>query len=134
MKLIERTEQLLGQAVRDFSRMGDRFEVPYQSTRVIVHPIDWSPGRTLLRVIAPVVLGVKGTAELYQRLSDLNNTTIFGKFYFMDETVWIEHNLLGETLSWEEFRAVLASVAHNADHLDEALMTEFGGHRWSDHD
>ena len=134
LKLIERTEQLLGQAVRDFSRVGDRFEVPYQSTRVIVHPIDWSPGRTLLRVIAPVVLGVKGTPELYQRLSDLNNTTIFGKFYFMDETVWIEHNLLGETLSWEEFRAVLASAAPNAEHLDEALMTEFGGRRGRDHD
>ena len=127
-----KTEQFLRQAVSDFAPVADRYEVPYRSTRLIVHPIAWTRGRTLLRFIAPVVLGLHEGPELHARLSDLNNTTIFGKFYLMDGAVWIEHNLLGESLDWEQFRAVLASVAHHADHLDEQLIAEFGGHRWSE--
>lgn len=116
----------------EFHPVGDRYEVPYRSTRLIVHPIAWTRGRTLLRFIAPIVLGVPSAPELHARLSELNNTTIFGKFYVLDGAVWIEHNLLGESLDWEQFRAVLASVAHHADHLDEQLIAEFGGHRWSE--
>jgi hypothetical protein len=133
VKLTEKTLSLLKRAAPEHRRVGDRFEVPYQSTRVIVHPIQWTSGRTLLRFIAPIVLGISGGPALFERLSDLNNTTVFGKFYFMDGAIWIEHNLLGESVDWESFRAVLASVAHHADHLDESLMAEFGGHRWSDH-
>ncbi len=127
-----KTEQFLRRAVSEFVPAGDRFEVPYRSTRLVVHPIAWTRGRTLLRVIAPIVLGVKTGPELLSRLSELNNTTIFGKFYVLDDGVWIEHNLLGESLDWEQFRAVLASIAHHADHLDEQLIAEFGGHRWSE--
>lgn len=131
--LREKTERLLGLAVRNFQRVGDRFEVPYQSTRIIVHPIDWTRGRTLLRLIAPIIVEVKPVPDLYKRLAELNNTTIFGKFYLHDGTVFIEHNLLGESVDTNEFRAALASVAHHADHLDEVLLAEFGGHKWSDH-
>ena len=125
-------EGLLRRAVPRFAPVADRYEVPYQATRIIVHPLQWTQGRTLLRFIAPVVLGVQTGPELHVRLSELNNTTIFGKFYVMDGAIWIEHNLLGESLDWEQFRAVLASVAHHADHLDEQLIAEFGGHRWSE--
>jgi len=127
-----RARELLGRAAPTFATVTDRFEVPYQSTRVVVHPLQWTRGRTLLRFIAPIVLDVRPVPRLYERLSELNNTTIFGKFYFMDGGIWIEHNLLGEGVGWEEFRAVLASVAHHADHLDAALIAEFGGHRWSE--
>ena len=127
-----KAEDFLKRAVSEFHAVGDRYEVPYRSTRLIVHPIAWTRGRTLLRFIAPIVLGVPDGPELHTRLSDLNNTTIFGKFYVLDGGVWIEHNLLGESLDWEQFRAVLASVAHHADHLDEQLIAEFGGHRWSE--
>ena len=130
--LRNKVEALLRRAVPRFSPVADRVEVPYQSTRIIVHPLQWTRGRTLLRFIAPVVVDVRATPALYERLSDLNNTTLFGKFYVMDGAVWIEHNLLGESVGWEEFRAVLASVAHHADHLDAALIAEFGGHRWSE--
>jgi hypothetical protein len=131
--LTEKAELMLRRAVADFQRVDDRFEVPYQGTRLVVHPLEWTRGRTLLRFIAPVVLGITPSPELHERLSGLNNTTIFGKFYVMDGTVWIEHNLLGESVDWEEFRAVLASVAHHADHLDDALIAEFGGRKWSAH-
>jgi len=131
--LREKAEALLRRAVADFRAEGDRFEVPYQGTRLIVHPLDWTRGRTLLRFIAPVIMGITPTPELHARLSELNNTTIFGKFYVMDGSVWIEHNLLGESVDWEQFRAVLASVAHHADHLDDMLIAEFGGRKWSDH-
>ena len=131
--LRRRTEELLRRAAPRFTPVADRFEVPYQSTRIIVHPLQWTQGRTLLRFIAPVVLDLRVSPPLYERLSELNNTTLFGKFYVMDGAVWIEHNLLGEAVGWDEFRAVLASVAHHADHLDAALMAEFGGRRWSEH-
>ena len=131
--LREKTERLLETAVRRFERVGDRFEIPYQSTRVIVHPMDWTRGRTLLRIIAPVVVDVVPVPDLFRRLVELNNTTIFGKFYMRGDTVFIEHNLLGESVDKREFRAALASVAHHADHLDDALVAEFGGRKWSDH-
>ena len=129
--LREKTVRLLEQAVREYEAVGDRYEVPYQSTRVIVHPMEWTRGRTLLRIIAPIIADVDPGPELFERLSGLNNTTIFGKFYHRDRTVFIEHNLLGESVDTMEFRAALASVAHHADHLDDALQAEFGGHKWS---
>jgi hypothetical protein len=128
--LREKAARLLGATVRDYRQVDDRFEVPYESTHIAVHPIDWTEGRTLLRIIAPVVVDVSPAAELYQRLSELNDTTIFGKYYVRNGTVFIEHNLLGESVDAESFRAALASVAHHAGHVDEALMAEFGGHRW----
>lgn len=130
--LRRRTEELLRRAAPRYALVADRFEVPYQSTRIIVHPLQWTQGRTLLRFIAPVVLDLRVSSPLFERLSELNNTTLFGKFYVMDGAVWIEHNLLGESVGWDEFRAVLASVAHHADHLDAALIAEFGGRRWSE--
>ena len=129
--LREKTKRMLEHAVREYESVADRFEVPYQSTRVIVHPIDWTNGRTLLRIIAPILVDVEPDPELFKKLSELNNTTIFGKFYVRDRTIFIEHNLLGESVDTLEFRATLASVAHHADHLDDHLLAEFGGRKWS---
>ena len=130
MTLQEKLTRLLDQSVREYETVGDRFEIPYQSTRVIVHPIDWTKGRTLLRILAPILVEVDVSPELHERLGELNNTTIFGKFYVRDRTVFIEHNLLGESLDTGAFRAALASVAHHADHLDEPLRAAFGGRTW----
>lgn len=131
--LRERTEEFLGNAVKEFQRVADRYEVPYHATRIILHPLEWTQGRTLLRFIAPIIVEVESTPELYRRLIELNNTTIFGKYYVRDHTVFLEHNLLGESLDVRQFRATLASVAHHADHLDDLLLAEFGGRKWSDH-
>ena len=131
--LRERTEEFLGNAVKEYQCVADRYEVPYHATRIIVHPIEWTQGRTLLRIIAPIIVEVESTPELYRRLIELNNTTIFGKYYVRDRTVFLEHNLLGESLDVRQFRATLASVAHHADHLDDLLLAEFGGRKWSDH-
>lgn len=128
--LRERAEALLAEAVASYRPVADRFEVPYQSTCVIVHPIDWSRGRTILRVIAPILRDVEPGAELYERLADLNNTAIFGKFYLLEGTVFVEHNLLGESVDREQFRAVLAAIAHQADHLADPLQADFGGKKW----
>ena len=128
--LRRRTESLLGESVREYRAVADRYEVPYQQTRIIVHPLDWTRGRTLLRFIAPVIVDVMPVPALHARLSELNNSTVFGKFYYADGTVFIEHDLLGESLDRAQFRAVLASVAHHADHLDELLLAEFGGRKW----
>ena len=130
--LREKAEQLLAASVREFERKGERFVVPYQDTRIIVHPIDWTRGRTILRLIAPVVTDLDASPELHRRLGEFNNTTIFGKFYHRDRTVFLEHNLLGESVDRNAFQAALASVAHNADHLDDVLLAEFGGRKWSD--
>lgn len=130
LALRERAEALLEASVREYRAVADRFEVPYQSTCLVVHPLDWTKGRTLLRIIAPIVVDVAPMPGLHRRLSELNNTTIFGKLYFHEGTIFIEHNLLGESVDRAQFRAVLASVAHHADHLDEALIAEFGGRRW----
>lgn len=131
--LRKRTEEFLNSAVREYDRVADRYEVPYHATRIIVHPMDWTKGRTLLRIIAPIIVDIESTPDLYRRLIELNNTTIFGKYYVRDHTVFLEHNLLGESADVREFRAALASVAHHADHLDDLLLAEFGGRKWSDH-
>src|SRR5262249_26995015 len=42
-----KAEDFLKRAVSEFHAVGDRYEVPYRSTRLIVHPIAWTRGRTL---------------------------------------------------------------------------------------
>lgn len=132
--LREKTERLLAQSVRDYAAVADRFEVPHHEIRVVVHPIDWRPGRTLLRFIVPVVVGVDPSPALYERLAKYNNEVTFGKFYVKERTIFIEHNLLGESVERRGFRAALACVAHYAGRLDAPLLAEFGGKRWSEHD
>lgn len=130
--LREKVERLLSKAVPNYNKAADRFEIPYESTHLVIHPIDWTEGRTLLRLIAPVIVDVNPTPALYERLSELNNTTIFGKYYVHDRTVFIEHNLLGESADGDEFRAAIASVAHHADHLVDPMLAEFGGRKWKE--
>lgn len=131
--LREKTERLLAGAVREYELVGAHYEVPYRSTRIIVHPLDWTEGRTLLRFLAPILVDVERSPALLERLIELNNTTVFGKYYMRDGSVFLEHNLLGESVDKRGFRAALASVAHHADHLDDALQAEFGGRKWSEH-
>ena len=127
-----RVEALLGEAVREFKTVSGRYEVPYQSTRIVVQPLDWTKGRTLLRVVAPIATAVPESPELYRRLSELNNTIVLGKFYFDDGTILVEHNLLGESVDRSQFRAALTSVAHHADHLADLLLADFGGRKWGE--
>lgn len=142
-KLKEKTERYLKDVVDRFEAVEDSYRVCYGSTVVSIEPELWNEpeDRTILRLIAVVLAGVPKTdPQMFEDLSRLNDTYRFGKFYWTateeDEEegiIFIEHQMLGEFMDFEEFKQVLISLAYAADEVDDELQVRYGGDRWIDY-
>jgi hypothetical protein len=143
-KLKEKTERYLKDVVDRFEVVRDSYRVSYGSTVVSIEPELWNEeaDTTILRLIAVVLAGVRKTNNqpMFEDLSRLNDTYRFGKFYWTateaDEDegiIFIEHQMLGEFMDFEEFKQVLISLAYAADEVDDELQARYGGDRWIDY-
>lgn len=144
VKLKEKTERYLKDVVDRFEVVMDSYRVRYGSTVVSIEPELWNEEEdsTILRMIAVVLTGVKktGNQAMFEDLSRLNDTYRFGKFYWTptedneDEgIIFVEQQMLGEFVDFEEFKQVLISLAYAADEVDDELQTKYGGDRWIDY-
>lgn len=105
------------------------FMVSFASTVTWVRPLDWTEGRTLVRVwsITNVELPVDG--ELTSFLMAANANIVFGGFRLdpSPPSVMLVHYLLGDYLNREEFLTALAAVSTTADHYGPEIKARFGG-------
>jgi hypothetical protein len=143
-KLKEKTERYLKDVVDRFEVVVESYRVRYGSTVVSIEPEVWNEEEdtTILRMIAVVLTGVKrsGNQAMFEDLSRLNDTYRFGKFYWTstedneDEgIIFVEQQMLGEYMDFEEFKQVLISLAYAADEVDDELQVKYGGERWVDY-
>ncbi len=126
-------EMYLQEIVGPFEKGQDFYRIPYESTAIILIPLEWGP-RILLRVAAVILKEITGDPELDKTLSELNREYLFGKFnYYPDSNViFIEHYLLGDYLDKEELAVTLRALALTADEVDDQLKEKFGGKRFID--
>jgi len=94
---------------------------------------------TLVRFRALVARHVPVTDALYRWVATATNEFTFGRLTLSFESdaedmaeLNIEHTLLGDRLDLEEVREAVSAVASTSDHLDDLVVSRFGGQRFID--
>ena len=99
------------------------------SARVMIIPVDWVEGQTLVRVFSIINLGAPITPELTKFLATENAKLLFGKFSLdeINKAIAYELNLLGDFLNRKELEVAVKSIAFTADKYDDEIKAKFGG-------
>jgi len=99
------------------------------SARIIIVPLDWIKGQTIVRVMSLVNMGAPVTAELTKFLAVENIKLLFGKFSLdlEKQAIYYDHTLLGDFLNRKELEVAVKSVAAIADKYDDEIKAQFGG-------
>lgn len=111
----------------------DGFEIPYESTVVIVSVTDAGEA-TIVSLYSPVLIDVTPTPALYKWIATDGGQFIFGHAVIEEpeeggHLLSFDHRLFGETLDEREFIEVVAVLATASDELSEDLQEQFGGKR-----
>lgn len=99
------------------------------SARIMVIPLEWFAGQTLVKIMALVNRDATRPAGLPEYLIEENLKLIFGKFSYEPTThmVFFEHTLLGDFLNRKELETAVQAIASTADKYDDEIQTKFGG-------
>lgn len=120
---------------------GDYYRFREGSTVVTVRVQAFSGGAPYVRVLALVLREVKksGNEAMFEEFSLINSGSVLGKIYWEEakETpgvgfIFLEHNLLGEFLDFDELLSAVQVLAMCSDDLDDKLQAKYGGKRWID--
>lgn|SRR5512141_246230 len=124
-------QESFGGFLRD---QNDNFILQAGSARIIIAPVDWVDGQTLVKVIAPVNMGGGPADELAKFLVAENLKLIFGKFSVepTGPMVFYEHALLGDFLNRKELEMAVRAIASTADKYDDEIQARFGGKKFGE--
>jgi hypothetical protein len=105
------------------------FVVRQGSATVWVRPLDWSEGRTIVRVWSNTNVGVRIDGELTRFLVTENMRFAFGGFGLDEDraTVTFVYTLLGDFMQRSELGVAVRTVAATADEYDDRIRERFGG-------
>jgi Putative bacterial sensory transduction regulator len=112
----------------------DNFILQAGSARLIIAPLDWVDGQTLVKVVALVNMGGGPAEDLSKYLIAENLKLIFGKFSLepLAGMVFYEHTLLGDFLNRKELEIAVRAIASTADKYDDELQARFGGKKFGE--
>lgn len=89
-----------------------------------------SDDEAVIATRAVVASGAHVTPELAIFLLQANVSMLFGAFGLTPNgDIILEHNLMGSTVSREELRGSLLTVARLADEFDDQIVARWGGRR-----
>jgi hypothetical protein len=112
--------------VDELVRDGDGdYPIRFGSAKYFVRLSDEQP--PVVRVYSHVLVGVRGTAKLYQALNTINQHISFARVFHQGKAVLVATELLAETLDPEELVVACRSIANLADVHDGELKAAFGG-------
>lgn len=107
------------------------FHFRHGSAHIFVRVSEWHDEETLVRVWAPMNIGITPTPEFYRYIALEGSNYLFGRLDAIEEegkvNVYFAHMLLGTYLDPEELKSVAAVVAKTADELDNTIKERFGG-------
>lgn len=104
------------------------------SARIMVVPLDWLEGQTLVKIVALVNRDAARGDDLAKYLIEENLKLIFGKFSLepVSRMVFFEHTLLGDFLNRKELEIAVQAIASTADRYDDEIQTKFGGKKFGE--
>ncbi len=136
-----KVQRLLSDFLNDIRLADDgAYLVPYESTMVVVRPMEISEESTAVMVFGLVARDVPVSPAFYEWVARTTDNFTFGHIGIdVDDiartaVVVFSHTLLGDCLDAEELRTVVCAVATTADDLDDEVQDRFGGQRWVDED
>lgn len=107
----------------------DAITFAYQKAIVMLHFLEIGK-RTAVRILSPVAADVADLApDIMLRMLEKNSVVLFGKFSYWPNkhTIFIEYDLPGDNLVFEDFMWTAAEVASLANDCTEPLIEATGG-------
>ena len=84
-------------------------------------------GEPLLQVFAPILHGVSRTAELLEKLNEMNTNFTSARAFWVNDQVLIAMELPAETLDKQQVGYACSLISFAADYWDDVLKGQFGG-------
>ena len=112
----------------------DRLVLRFSSAIVIIGFRPWG-AQTLIELRSNVLRDVSADRlQVLEHVNSLNSEEVFGRWVFYPEgrIVALEYDMLGDHLQEPELMAAFTSIAQLADHYDDLLQQDIGGHRGVD--
>ena len=141
-EMVERVISELGLAADDNRLQTDDGSLAWGLMRgsaqvyIFVRPGEDEQGTSSIQVIAPVMKippSKDAQLPLFHRLLELNAQQITGAaFAIKDDTVVILTDRSTQDLDRSEVKEMILRVGYFADTLDDSLVRQFGGQRYSD--
>ncbi len=124
-------QESFGGFLRD---QNDNFVLQAGSARIVIVPVDWVDGQTLVKIVALVNKDGGPAEELAKYLIAENLKLIFGKFSVepTERMVFYEHALLGDFLNRKELEIAVKAIAFTADKFDDEIQARFGGKKFGE--
>jgi hypothetical protein len=110
--------------------MDDDFVLMFDDgVKVFVMPRELPDGRTIVKVEALCVKGMRIDGDLGIFLAEENGKTLFGKLTLYPERqeVHYEHALLGDYLNQAELELAVHLVAFSSNQYDDRIKERWGG-------
>lgn len=127
-----RIEEILAASGYPYAVEDGRARIERGSTAVFIAAREWQDRHVIVELVCPMLGDVDRSAELLDKLNELNAGLYVGKAYWRNREVWLAHNLLGDFLDAEELLASVGMMAVVADKIDDELQQRYGGRRWRD--
>jgi len=95
--------------------------------RIVEHVrvVDYEQPRAFIYGI--VATGVEPKPELFEYLNEVNSQIRYCRAYLLQGTVYVEIELLGEALDYDEFDNAMTSIANAGNTFGPVLVERFGG-------
>lgn len=105
----------------------------YSSKEDIELAEKYNLSKSMVRIFAPVLIGLKGTPELFKWVAT-SQDAMYGHFALNEQedgsyNLYFEVNMPGDELDQSELNSILMSIAFTADGQDDLLQKQFGGKR-----
>ena len=142
MDIASSTEQVAGILYRedftfDTSPDGDSYRLLFDGGEaVFINFGEWGPDGVLITVSSPALQDIEsdsiGAAIALSRVNELNRTHRLLKYMFVDDTLVVVYDLLGDALQAVELVSAVRTVAAGAREVAEELQDEVGGARYQE--
>jgi|LauGreDrversion4_2_1035121.scaffolds.fasta_scaffold933276_1 hypothetical protein len=112
--------------------------IPYESTLVTIQVEQFAGNadETVVDVMALISFDTPASSALYKWINEKNSNLKFGTLYHLESAknrvMVLQYSLLGDFLDPAELLNAVRAVVIVADILDDEVVNEFGGRRFSD--
>jgi hypothetical protein len=104
---------------------GEWLGFPFGRIIEFVRVVDFEQPRAFIYGV--IVQNLQASPELYEYLNEVNSRIRYCRAYVQEGTVYLEIELLGEALDYDEFGNAMTSIAAAGNEFGPVIVEKFGG-------
>lgn len=101
------------------------YPLRHGSAVYFVRVMDADP--VVVNVFCAAVTGVKRSAKLLEEINSVNSRAVFGRAYWLQRAIFVEHTLLATALDRETLGRACSAVGTIADDVGPMIALVYGG-------